>query len=431
MRVLLVCRATGQEEITTEKVDVDRIIPHSVKNDRNNSSLMETDRHQLPNGCGVSYHLIVGRQPQEHSISTTGTNSAYISITHAVLETAAPSGHEPVEHSFNDSDSNLAYPSIHQATRENPTTPVTGLLHASRAGGNNPKRHLTVAAFQSDTTTPVTEHQPDGHHSGRGENNAAYPPINQAVCKDSPAQIIGHHSRSGANANNPAYPTTHQAVRTASHTQGTGHHSQPGFNTADNPVYPPTLQAVTPDTVHHSQSSANGNNQAYPSIHEAVREDPALQDTGQQTESEFTPGRRKNNPAYPPIHEAVREVLLGETGPQPEFEETSSGECGGNLTNPSILQEVNGASSFNGHQQPEDHSLGAGGNNPPYPSIHQAVKIDSCLSDTSIQSEQQSPGASGSTPLYTPVSQAASSTPTPDVACLNPYTFLEDEESLF
>ena len=213
MRVLLVCRATGQEEITTEKIEVDRIIPQSVEN---NSFAPETFQNQLPKTGGLP-SLFVGRQPQEHSLSTSETNSAVISITQEVNREAAESpGHDPVEHSFSDCVSNPAYSPIGQAAREDPAT-------------------------------PVTEHQPDCHSSRTAGNNPAYPPIEQAVKEDSSTEDTGHLPQSSANANNPAYPPSHQAVKEDSFARDTGHLPQSGAN-ANNPPYPPIHRAVRIDS---------------------------------------------------------------------------------------------------------------------------------------------------------------------------------------
>ena len=46
MRVMLVCRAAGQGELTTDKIEVASIMPHTVEN---SSHVPETFQNQLPN----------------------------------------------------------------------------------------------------------------------------------------------------------------------------------------------------------------------------------------------------------------------------------------------------------------------------------------------------------------------------------------------
>ena len=96
MRILLVSIAIGEDEFAIEKVEVDRIMPHSFENNTSTPFAMETIGDLVPRERGPPHHSIIGRQPEEHPLRASESNPAYPPIMQAVKnETAFQSAPPP------------------------------------------------------------------------------------------------------------------------------------------------------------------------------------------------------------------------------------------------------------------------------------------------------------------------------------------------
>ena len=204
----------------------------------------------------------------------------------------------------------------------------------------------------------------------------------------SASSVTKNHTTCGDRSySNPAYPPVSDAVQnspTAFGDPGNQITKHLATDNKENPPYPPTIQAVKPNTIFSGSDyqlenpprTSGESKPAYPDLLHAVRNDTIRNETASSEScrsAEHSLTGDTISPAYPPIRKAVNDEPLPST------------------------------SGYNSPNGP--------GSNPPYPALMTAVQDNIPSSHTASESEECCATSNRSNQPYPPLIQAVQSFP--------------------
>ena len=247
-----------------------------------------------------------------------------------------------------------------------------------------------MQAVKDDKMTSVPgAHVQEQSFSKSGSSNPSYPPLMQAVNGNpSASSVTKNHTTCGDRSySNPAYPPVSDAVQnspTAFGGPGNQITKHLATDNKENPPYPPTIQAVKPNTIFSGSDyqlenpprTSGESKPAYPDLLHAVRNDTIRNETASSEScrsAEHSLTGDTISPAYPPIRKAVNDEPLPST------------------------------SGYNSPNGP--------GSNPPYPALMTAVQDNIPSSHTASESEECCAISNSSNQPYPPLIQAVQSFP--------------------
>ena len=367
MRVLLTSKKNGHGDYSILKVEVNSFMPESSTDCECHLPVMETGVPKCGDAFGNWPDQTLtedepgrgpGRRLQEDSNGLSCANSSNSSHL-PLMQTVKSDQPAAVVGSCSTIIPNPAYPPMMQAVKDDKMTSVPG------------------AQVQEQSV------------SKSGSSNPSYPPLMQAVNGNpSASSVTKNHTTCGDRSySNPAYPPVSDAVQNSpSVFGGPGNQTREHLSTdnRENPPYPPTIQAVKPNTIfsgsdyqleNHPRTSGESKT-AYPDLLHAVRNDTIQNETASSESCRSAQHSLTGDtisPAYPPIRKAVNDEPLPST------------------------------SGYNSPNGP--------GSNPPYPALMTAVQDNIPSSHTASQSEECCAISNRSNQPYPPLIQAVQSFP--------------------
>ena len=433
MRVLLTSKKNGHGDYSILKVEVNSFMPESSTDCECHLPVMETGVPKCDDAFGNWPDQTLtedepGRGPggrlQEDSNGLScanSSNSSHLPLTPTVKsdQPAAVVG------SYSSSNPNPAYPPMMQAVKDDKMTSVPG-AHVqeqsfSKSGSSNPSYPPHLPLMQT-----VKSEQPAavvGSYS-TSNPNPAYPPMMQAVKDDKMTSVPGAHvqeqSFSKSGSSNPSYPPLMQAVNgNPSASSVTKNHTTCGDRSYSNPAYPPVSDAVqnSPtafgdpgNQITKHLATDNKENPPYPPTIQAVKPNTIFSGSDYQLENPpRTSGESK--PAYPDLLHAVRnDTIRNETASSESCRSAEHSLTGDTISPayPPIRKAVNDEPlpSTSGYNSPNGP-----GSNPPYPALMTAVQDNIPSSHTASESEECCATSNRSNQPYPPLIQAVQSFP--------------------
>ena len=433
MRVLLTSKKNGHGDYSILKVEVNIFMPESSTDCECHLPVMETGVPKCDDAFGNWPDQTLtedepGRGPggrlQEDSNGLSCANSSNSSHL-PLMPTVTSDQPAAVVGSYSSSNPNPAYPPMMQAVKDDKMTSVPG-AHVqeqsfSKSGSSNPSYPPHLPLMQT-----VKSEQPAavvGSYS-TSNPNPAYPPMMQAVKDDKMTSVPGAHvqeqSFSKSGSSNPSYPPLMQAVNgNPSASSVTKNHTTCGDRSYSNPAYPPVSDAVqnSPtafgdpgNQITKHLATDNKENPPYPPTIQAVKPNTIFSGSDYQLENPpRTSGESK--PAYPDLLHAVRnDTIRNETASSESCRSAEHSLTGDTISPayPPIRKAVNDEPlpSTSGYNSPNGP-----GSNPPYPALMTAVQDNIPSSHTASESEECCAISNRSNQPYPPLIQAVQSFP--------------------
>ena len=488
MRVLLTSEKNGHSgDYSILKVEVNSFMPESSTDRECHLPVMETGMPKYGDAFGNWPDQTLtedepgwrpGRRLQEDSNGLSCANSSNSSHL-PLMQTVKSDQPAAVVGSYSTSIPNPAYPPMMQAVKDDKMTSDPGAQvqdqSVSKSGSSNPSYppHLplmqTVKSDQPaavvgsySTSIPNPAYPPmmqavkddkmtlvpgaqvqEQSVSKSGSSNPSYPPLMQAVNGNpSASSVTKHHTTCGDRSySNPAYPPVSDAVQNSPTAfGGPGNQTREHLSTdnKENPRYPPTIQAVKPNTIfsgsdyqleNHPRTSGESK-PAYPDLLHAVRNDTIRNETAssescRSAEHSFTGDTI--SPAYPPIRKAVNDEPLPTTSGY-----NSPNGPGSNPPYPALMTAVqdNIPSSHTASQSEECCAIGNSGNQP-YPPLIQAVQSFPLTPSADQQPRGSLSSLSVNNLEYSPDTQTSGSIPMSSTRSDSDSSMLVDDSELF